>query len=102
MHPGKKTADLRSRREGPFLSLENRSTAVVSWSRLRAKQPAFVQRRRPGEKAPLLQLARRLRGQRQPNEFLEVPTFWDFPLALRGFAPACNITVIYYQKVLLY
>lgn len=87
MHAGEKVADLRSLQEGPFLILENRSAAVVSWRRLRAKQPAFVKRSRPGEKAPLQQLARRLRGQRRPNEFLAVPTFWDFPLALRGFAP---------------
>jgi len=102
MHAGEKVADLRSLQEGPFLILENRSAAVVSWRRLRAKQPAFVQRNRPAEKAPLLQLARRVGGQRRPNEFLAVRTFWDFPLALRGFALACNITVIYYQKVLLY
>jgi hypothetical protein len=49
-----KVADLRSLQEGPFLILENRSAAVVSWRRLRAKQPAFVKRSRPGEKAPLL------------------------------------------------
>jgi hypothetical protein len=30
MHAGEKTADLRFRREGAFLSLENPSTAVVS------------------------------------------------------------------------
>jgi hypothetical protein len=30
MHAGEKVADLRSRREGAFLSLENPSTAVVS------------------------------------------------------------------------
>jgi hypothetical protein len=30
MHVAKKVADLRSRREGAFLSLENPSTAVVS------------------------------------------------------------------------
>jgi hypothetical protein len=54
MHVAKKVADLRSRREGAFLSLENRSAAAVSWRCLRAKQPAFVKRSRPGEKAPLL------------------------------------------------
>jgi hypothetical protein len=54
MHAGEKVADLRSLQEGPFLILENRSAAVVSWRRLRAKQPAFVKRSRPGEKAPLL------------------------------------------------
>ena len=32
MHAGDKAADLRSRREGTILILENRATAVVSWS----------------------------------------------------------------------
>ena len=80
MHAGEKVADLRSLREGPFLILENRSAAVVSWRRLRAKQPAFVKRSRPGEKAPLPQPARRRQGQRRLNGFLEVPIFWDFPV----------------------
>jgi hypothetical protein len=80
MRAGDKAADLGSRREGTIPILESRPTAAVSWRRLRASQPAFVKRSRPGEKAPLPQPARRRQGQRRLNGFLEVPIFWDFPV----------------------
>ena len=80
MRAGDKAADLDSRREGTISILQSRPTAAVSWRRLRASQPAFVKRSRPGEKAPLPQPARRRQGQRRLNGFLEVPIFWDFPV----------------------
>jgi hypothetical protein len=102
MHVAKKVADLRSRREGAFLSLENRSAAAVSWRCLRAKQPAFVKRSRPGEKAPLQQLARQLRANAGPINSWRFPHSGIFRSHFEVLPLACNITVIYYQKVLLY
>ena len=102
MHAGEKVADLRSLQEGPFLILENRSAAVVSWRRLRAKQPAFVKRSRPGEKAPLQQLARRLRANASPMNSWRFPHSGIFRSHFEVLPLACNITVIYYQNVLIY
>jgi hypothetical protein len=74
MRAGDKAADLGSRREGTVPILENRATAVVSWRRLREAEP----RRR--ESSPSRSRRAGARGQRRPNEFLEVPAFWDFPV----------------------
>ena len=103
MRAGDKAADLGSRREGTIPILESRPTAAVSWRRLRASQSAFGKRSRPGEKDPLPQPARRRQGATPAEWILGGSHILGFAgHILRFCPPACDITALYYKKVLLY
>ena len=75
MRAGDKATDLGSRREGTVLILESRPTAPSCQPVcLREAEPPGRERSAPAAGAPASG------GQRRPNEFLEVPAFWDFPV----------------------
>ena len=96
MRAGDKAADLGSRREGTVPILESRPTAVVSWRRLREAEPPGRERSAPAAGAPASG------GNAGRMNSWRFPYFGIFRSYFEVLSPACNITALYYKKVLLY